>query len=118
MSLLDLLSDSAQLSVSATATMSRLPSLHSDTSLLKGIKAIISMDSCDSTRSKVNAGVTRVAQSSSERDLSSSKRGGGAGFSSSLIAGSLVKRTGPRFQHHHRRREADLERLVCRVPGD
>lgn len=63
-------------------------------------------------------GVTRVAQPCSELDLSSSKRGGGAGFSSSLIAGSLVKPTGScPTAPNHRGREVDLERLVCRGLG-
>ncbi|CAN0555440.1 unnamed protein product, partial [Rangifer tarandus platyrhynchus] len=47
---------SAQVSVSTTAIDVMTASPHSDTSLLKFIKAIISTDSCDNTRSKVNAG--------------------------------------------------------------
>lgn len=59
-----------------------------------------------------------MAQPCSELDLSSSKRGGGAGFSSSLIAGSLVKPTGScPAAPNHRGREVDLERLVCRGLG-
>ena len=64
-------------------------------------------------------GVTCVAQPCSELNLSASKRGEGAGFSSSLITGSLVKSMGPYLAAlNHRRQEVDLDRLVCLVLGD
>lgn len=64
-------------------------------------------------------GVPCVAQPCSELDLSTSKHGEGAGFSSSLITGSLVKPMGPySATQNHRGQEADLERVVCLVLGD
>lgn len=75
------------------------------------------MTTCQGQRSV--PGVPCVAQPSSELDLSTSKCGEGAGFSSSLITGSLVKSTGPYSAAlNHRGQEVDLERVVCLVLGD